>query len=204
MRAGNNEASWVRHLQDRMEEGFSDTGVLLLAILLVILSVILVLLVIHILIRRRQMRSQGAGGRRRRNRSRDQSDEALQNRINRRYETIEGWMVSKRVIPNDEFCKKILSFVGNGNGNVHQDADCLSRKQSSPTIDLEASFETVESGASCVSSSMECPICLEKFSTGQIVSFSANPTCSHVFHHKCIKEWLRTCICFRAYARSWD
>lgn len=34
----------------------------------------------------------------------------------------------------------------------------------------------------------ECPICMETFEVDEIVSWSANPTCKHVFHHECIKE----------------
>jgi len=34
----------------------------------------------------------------------------------------------------------------------------------------------------------ECTICLEQFQVDEIVSWSA--VCSHVFHHRCIKEWL--------------
>ena len=43
----------------------------------------------------------------------------------------------------------------------------------------------------------ECPICLEHFSIGQIVSISPSLcSCQHIFHHVCIKEWLlknKTC-----------
>jgi Ring finger domain len=37
----------------------------------------------------------------------------------------------------------------------------------------------------------ECPICMEDFLPGQLVSWSANTSsCQHAFHHVCIKEWL--------------
>jgi hypothetical protein len=36
----------------------------------------------------------------------------------------------------------------------------------------------------------ECPICMEAFQLDEIVSWSPNEKCSHVFHHECIKEWL--------------
>ena len=31
------------------------------------------------------------------------------------------------------------------------------------------------------------PICFEEFEVGQVISYSANPSCGHVFHHECIK-----------------
>jgi hypothetical protein len=46
----------------------------------------------------------------------------------------------------------------------------------------------------------ECPICMNTFCEGDIVSWSANEKCSHVYHHECIKEWMlrRTeCPCCR-------
>ena len=42
--------------------------------------------------------------------------------------------------------------------------------------------------ASNTSSSLrECPICMGELLAGQIVSWSANEQCSHVYHHECIK-----------------
>lgn len=39
-------------------------------------------------------------------------------------------------------------------------------------------------------SDRECPICMERFVVGDIVSWSSYDKCSHVYHHQCIKEWL--------------
>jgi Ring finger domain len=36
----------------------------------------------------------------------------------------------------------------------------------------------------------DCPICMEPFAVGDIVSWSSYEKCSHVYHHQCIKEWL--------------
>ena len=39
-------------------------------------------------------------------------------------------------------------------------------------------------------SPLECSICLEEFQAGDLVSYSTNPSCNHVHHHECLKEWL--------------
>lgn len=36
----------------------------------------------------------------------------------------------------------------------------------------------------------ECPICMEQFEEGDVVSWSSYEACSHTYHHQCIKEWL--------------
>ena len=35
----------------------------------------------------------------------------------------------------------------------------------------------------------ECPICYDEFAVGQLVSWSPNKNCNHVFHHHCLKHW---------------
>jgi len=35
-----------------------------------------------------------------------------------------------------------------------------------------------------------CAICLDSYSTSDIVCWSSNPCCSHVFHRNCILNWL--------------
>lgn len=39
-----------------------------------------------------------------------------------------------------------------------------------------------------------CAICLEKYSIGDKVTFSANPECTHVFHRECIGRWLMSTL----------
>jgi hypothetical protein len=40
----------------------------------------------------------------------------------------------------------------------------------------------------------ECAICLSSYEEGNSVVASSNPSCVHIFHSKCIEEWL---ICQR-------
>jgi len=200
-------------------------------------------------------------------------------RVLRRYQTIEGWMISKRVIAHDEFCdqvhqnfvniKKNKNVVSNNNNKDHGQQPQLQQEQknqqaqqdvvilthandddddsTSTTTQLAAkldkpqsaccgcnsgnltvgtaSFDTddeddmhdhdfVGGNGSCCSATSsssssgildymqdddddkECPICMEAFKVGDVVSWSANHNnstggyCKHVFHHACIKEWL--------------
>jgi Ring finger domain len=250
-----------------LEEGFSILGVWILACLLFILSAILVVLVVHVIRQRHRIlsimfpnsyqydpssrQSSSSSQRRRRNPSR--TDKATLARIERRYETIEGWIVSKRVVDHDEFCEscvdvfamaaaasaaanasKTLDAAGatdagaisaTDTGPVDKDADAVEfgmhtkEKQRQRLKLLEQQQQqqqqlngAIEQGGGCsvikhletcdtededddddsIQQAMEreCPICFEEFRVGQVISFSANPECRHVFHHECIKEWL--------------
>lgn len=84
-----------------------------------------------------------------------------------RYSTIEAWLVSKRVVPHDKICDEMAMDESH---HSHK-----KRCETGATIDIEE-------GAP------ECPICMEAMAVGSIVSWSANPNCTHVFHHECIKE----------------
>jgi hypothetical protein len=64
----------------------------------------------------------------------------------------------------------------------------------SPSLKLAMSHDTTETEAIELwegdEEDNECPICMEAFQLDEIVSWSPNEKCSHVFHHECIKEWL--------------
>ena len=90
---------------EESEATFTKAGVWILAAVLMLLSIILILLVVHMMYRRRHMQ-QLLGGERRLPILLD--EEALRERIEKRYETIEVWMINKRVMEHDVFCENCL------------------------------------------------------------------------------------------------
>jgi hypothetical protein len=76
-------------------------------------------------------------------------------------------------------------------GGVKNAADFESQ---SPSLKLALSCDTADTEAVELwegdEEDNECPICMEVFQVDEIVSWSPNEKCSHVFHHECIKEWL--------------
>lgn len=72
-------------------------AVWVLSALLVVLSAVLVFVVVHIIYNHQRLRTLTFFPRRRL--------KAIQERIERRYETIEGWIISKRVQEHDAFCE---------------------------------------------------------------------------------------------------
>jgi hypothetical protein len=67
-----------------------------------------------------------------------------------------------------------------------------SQKVSDKVIDDhgECGNEEEEDGED--SGEVECTICMEAFAAGDKVSWSPSTTCNHVFHYKCISEWLKS------------
>lgn len=60
-----------------------------------------------------------------------------------------------------------------------------------PPIKLSTSYDTAETElVDAVEEDRECPVCMESFVEGDVVSWSPSPGCDHVFHHPCIKQWL--------------
>mmetsp|Transcript_6754 Transcript_6754/g.8743 ORF Transcript_6754/g.8743 Transcript_6754/m.8743 type:complete len:369 (-) Transcript_6754:101-1207(-) len=127
------------------------------------------------------------------------NDEDDERRAERRYETIEGWLISKRVLAHDKDCEKIQS-------KFCQSCKVPEELCSPKSVDPDASFDSVETDNTEQSSEegeeKECPICMEPYQIGDIVSWSPNVDvlCRHVFHHECIKEWMLqsgNCPCCR-------
>lgn len=86
----------------------------------------------------------------------------MEMRIQRRYETVEHWVITKRVCPHDEFSNRVLSRF------------CSSKKKND-TSDTDEEDSWMEG-----EEDVECPICMSTIGAGDIVSWSANENCSHV------------------------
>ncbi|GAX29174.1 hypothetical protein FisN_28Lh003 [Fistulifera solaris] len=100
-----------------------------------------------------------------------------------RYLEIEKWLVSKRVEVHDETCELACGML-------------QTKKDENRPRTLTESTSKTEGDHSSQSSDIEeghrdeCSICFEVFQPKEIVSWSPEPNCQHVFHHHCIKEWL--------------
>jgi Ring finger domain len=153
-------------------------------------------------------------------------------RIQRRYETIEHWIITKKVQPHDDFCEKVVTNFGHhqqqhpavvpNNNNDTNTNTCSTSTGSTSAADDDPAEKCSSNNNNndttpdhqqhepCVLNSCqpplendqdqrECPICMSALTRGQIVSWSANEKCSHVYHHQCIKEWLlrhvECCLC---------
>ena len=110
-----------------------------------------------------------------------------------RYYKIESWVVSKKICAHDEVCEKLCRLSEKPR----------IRKQTMSTVDSVDTDEgeDEEMGVSNGNTSSsddsldeanerECPICFDTFEVDDIASWSADSACKHVFHHRCIKEWL--------------
>lgn len=113
-----------------------------------------------------------------------------------RYHMIESWVVSKKICAHDEICEKVCQLRA-------LDNKPRLRKQTMSTvdsIDTDEGNEDEEIGSSSSgvensddvseANGHECPICFDTFQVDDIVSWSASPACRHIFHHRCLKEWL--------------
>ena len=147
---------------------------------------------------------------------------ALQERIDRRYETIEHWLITKKILKHDEFCRRVCCEIVPSSPPLCQvltDSDkermkeFAEKKHKAQQQQQQADLEKGEGGSSQDTSQQqqeeeepityftprpdsewdeekECPICMNSLCHDDIVSWSANPKCTHVFHHQCVKEWL--------------
>lgn len=128
----------------------------------------------------------------------------------RRYETIEGWLISKRVRVHDKCCAKIQKQFCRryGPGSNLGSPKSLQGSESHDSVETpntECRGVDEERGEG----GKECAICMELFSIDDVVSWSPNidASCRHVFHHECIKEWLLQsghCPCCREFILPFD
>ena len=102
--------------------------------------------------------------------------------VDRRYETIEGWLVSKRVQPHDKYCKRCIPVL------KLRDTPAPPRQMPGRNKSF-VSVATFESSGNIFAASTknECSICTGAIVVGDVVSFSINNKCHHIFHHECIK-----------------
>jgi hypothetical protein len=158
--------------------GFSAAGTTVLLVLLLLFSTILLLMVLNLC--RRHYRTVSDP------RERIPEPAIDPRRIERRYETIEGWLITKKAKKHDVMCEKLVAASAQRKDGASSEGTCTRIKCSSShdtaETDDEWSFHDYED--------KECPICMEAFQLGDAVSWSPNEECSHVFHHECIKEWL--------------
>jgi hypothetical protein len=109
-----------------------------------------------------------------------------------RYAEVESWLISRRIEPHDEICNKALTYLDSATYNPKE------LKHGTSSIDTVCT--DVECGSLSVDEETECPVCMDALEVGDLVSWSPNAQCEHVFHHCCIKEWLlkqECCPCCR-------
>ena len=94
---GNTPTAVPQYIPPPVEQHEYTVAVWVLSGLLVILSAVLVFVLVHIIFNHRRLRSMTLFPQRR--------QKAVQQRIDRRYETIEGWLISKRVQEHNDFCE---------------------------------------------------------------------------------------------------
>jgi Ring finger domain len=115
----------------------------------------------------------------------------LEGQIQRRYETIDAWLVTKRVQHHDDVCARIV-------------------RQYSVKSELHRSEHTNPPGVEEIQDShddVECAICMGPMRPSEWAAWSANEDCTHAFHRACIRPWLlkRTdCPCCRSELLSID
>lgn len=108
--------------------------------------------------------------------------QVLEDRVQRRYETIEAWLVTKRVRHHDGLCDRIVHrySVRAGSGDA----------SSIPSGD----------GDSHENQEVECAVCMGPMRPQEWAAWSANQECTHAFHRDCIRPWLlkrMDCPCCR-------
>jgi hypothetical protein len=109
-----------------------------------------------------------------------------------RYAQIESWLISRKIQPHDKICKKALMYL---DSCADIPKELKHRTWSANTVCTD-----VECGSVSVDGEKECPVCMDALEVDDLVSWSPNTNCEHVFHHCCIKEWLikqKCCPCCR-------
>jgi hypothetical protein len=109
-----------------------------------------------------------------------------------RYAQIESWLINRRIQPHDEICKKAIMYLDY--------CTDIPKELKHRTWSADTVCTDVECGSTSADEEKECPVCMDALEVGDLVSWSPNTNCEHVFHHCCIKEWLikrKCCPCCR-------
>lgn len=103
-------------------------------------------------------------------------------RVQRRYETIEHWTITKRAQEHTTCCSTIQAQRSIGSNNnfgggatTVEAAPCIS----SIITDEEMNYDNIELAGADTEADHECPICMSKLEAGQVLSWSSNPKCIH-------------------------
>jgi hypothetical protein len=96
-----------------------------------------------------------------------------------RYVEVESWLIIRRIEPHDEICKKALIYLDSCTDNPKE------LKHGTSSVDTVCT--DVECGSFSDDEETECPVCMDALEVGDLVSWSPNTNCEHVFHHCCIK-----------------
>ena len=156
-------------------------GVAVLACLLVLLATVLMILVVFLCRQRQQWRSISLTRRQHHPKS---TTKISPERIERRYRTIEGWLISKRVVAHGLACQRCAPSTKQSTLQQHTKASTTTIWQGLAQ-ECRATLSELEDGDDAPK---ECSICMEAFAVGDIVSWSpTSNSCNHVFHHQCIK-----------------
>lgn len=170
-------ASTTSSLTSAPEYEYPMGGVLIVSCMLVLLACVSVILFIYIIRQRQRFRRRREQQRERRQQRRRGTAEKLA----RRYDTIEGWIISKRVVQHGSQCRAATCD--------HNDCDAPSAFGKTLLEGLAEETAVTSNSWDESDCGHECPICMEPFEVGDVVSWSPSVSnrCQHVFHHKCIK-----------------
>lgn len=136
----------------------------------------------------------------------EDSESADPEKVKRRYQTIEDWLVTKEIRERERDENHVYQNVSSVNtGSLARNDQKDSGEEEAKHNDEEAPSTTdcggIHSGVtSCAAAAKQqgghenheeieaCQICMEDFKVGDSVSWSTG--CDHVYHFTCIQEWL--------------
>ena len=91
---------------------------------------------------------------------------------------------------NNKERKARIRLFGGGGGKEKEKEESASKEieiKEDPTTNTDDNEEKGEKNRPC---SIFCAICLGEYEPSERVSWSSNPSCTHVFHEDCVTNWL--------------